>query len=197
MLRTAETCLEWSGKLHAKTAIRTERNHRFPMSFAFADACTTKLHRSSSRSRECARAWVTSDYVTSVPCRISRLPTALSRCWDNGSIRMDHDPGLDVPGTLEINACIMIPVVLFHRRRRRGNGLFLVHLPCFRIESIVNHRERYLFNRRTVRTCPRFTGSTWLRVWHVRVARSSQMRVVMAFITNVKLNITGDLINYI
>lgn len=75
-------------------------------------------------------AWVTSDYVTSVPCRISRLPTALSRCWDNGSIRMDHDPGLDVPGTLEINASIMIPTVLFHRRAIEGNNLFLVHLPC-------------------------------------------------------------------
>lgn len=64
-----------------------------------------------------ARAWVTSDYVTSVSCRIIRLPTALSCCWDNRSIRMDHYPGLDVPGTLEINACIMIATILFHRRR--------------------------------------------------------------------------------
>ena len=71
-------------------------------------------------------AWVTSDYVTSVPCRISRLPTALSRCWDNGSIRMDHDPGLDVAGTLEINARIMIPIVLFHRPAIQGNG----HVPA-------------------------------------------------------------------
>lgn len=33
---------------------------------------------------------------------------------------MDHDSGLDVPGTLEINARIMIPTVLFHRLRIRG-----------------------------------------------------------------------------
>lgn len=75
-----------------------------------------------------ARAWVTSDYVTSVPCCIIRLPTALSRCWDNGSIRMDHDPGLDVLGTLEINACIMIPAVLFHHQHR-GSERFVPGSP--------------------------------------------------------------------
>jgi len=53
---------------------------------------------------------------------------------------MDHDSGLDVPGTLEINACIMIPAVLFHRRRREGNSAFLIHLSHF--ESIaIRHRE--------------------------------------------------------
>lgn len=38
---------------------------------------------------------------------------------------MDHDPGLDVAGTLEINARIMTPIVLFHRPAMQGNG----HVP--------------------------------------------------------------------
>lgn len=100
-----------------------------------------------------ARAWVTSDYVTSVSCRIIRLPTALSCCWDNGSIRMDHYPGLDVPGTLEINACIMIPTVLFHRRwAEEGTRLVRSWFTCpiLRFESIVCHRKILLSTDRRV-----------------------------------------------
>lgn len=115
------------------------QNYRYLMQLVCQN-CTTRLSRSS-------RAWVTSDYVTSVPCRISRLPTALSRCWDNGSIRMDHDPGLDVPGTLEINARVMIPIVLFHRQRKRGNGSFLVHLSVIRIDWVC-HLQNTCFTER-------------------------------------------------
>ena len=115
-----------------QNAFRAEqRDHRFLMRFVCRNC--SRLHRSS-------RAWVTSDYVTSVPCHISRLPTALSRCWDNGSIRMDHDPGLDVPGTLEINARVMIPTVLFHRRCRRGNLSLLVYLSVIRIDRVCHCR---------------------------------------------------------
>lgn len=121
---------------HDGEILFTQRDHRFLIRGSCAETAR----------RDCigaASAWVTSDYVTSVPCRISRLPTALSRCWDNGSIRMDHDPGLDVPGTLEINARVMIPIVLFHRRCRRGNGSFLVHLSG----SIASAIAKYLSHR--------------------------------------------------
>lgn len=125
--------IETSWKNVTKYFLRTTAGIIDSRCSSCAETCTTRLHRSS-------RAWVTSDYVTSVPCRISRLPTALSRCWDNGSIRMDHDPGLDMPGTLEINARLMIPTVLFHRRRKRGNGSFLVHLSVIWINCICHCR---------------------------------------------------------
>lgn len=42
---------------------------------------------------------------------------------------MDHDPGLDVPGTLEINARIMIlDRIILSSTVEEGNGWFLVHL---------------------------------------------------------------------
>lgn len=126
-----------------------------------------------------ARAWVTSDYVTSVSCRIIRLPTALSCCWDNGSIRMDHYPGLNVPGTLEINACIMIATILFHRRRaEEGTARSWFTCPVIR-ENRSSVVAKYFFHWSLTRIIYLNSSSV-----SYRTISRSQMQILIASIFN-------------
>lgn len=114
------------------------RNNRFSMSLA-CQSYTMKLYRSNrTRARARERGW---PQITSHPslAALADCPPALSCCWDNGSIRLDHDSGLDMPGTLEINACIMIlDRIISSLMQRRGTACFWFTCRSQR-ESIVRH----------------------------------------------------------